>query len=905
MEPKSHNRSVFTLRRTMLLAALLATTAAVSGPIGVGPAVAQISQTTFNVPAGPLNRALTSFGRQAGLQVSYLSSVTSGKTTQGVSGNVAPTDALSQLLAGTGLSYQFSGANTVTIVDSSSAPRANGNLGGALLLDTIDVIGASNVNPVDAPYETPASTAYISQERIERFRGTTPSDIFTGTPGVLSGEARNGNSIDVNIRGMQGMGRVPVTVDGTLSSTTVYQGYQGVSNRTYIDPDLIGGVSIRKGPGNGAYGGIGGSVSMETLNASDILLDGKNYGVRLKGGFGTNTSEVPKLNTVGGMFFRGSSPGSVVGPADINRPDFDKPTREYGSIAGAARGESYELVAAYAARRNGNYHAGSNGPAAASSGDLGPRTICRDYGAGMPFCTNYANYYENTGVSLYRAGEQVLNTSSDTDSWLLKAKFNLAADHSLEFIHTGFRSDHGDIRASILSSLMSAQATQRWTSTSAVDRYSIRHRWNPSDSDLIDLRSNLWLTSMELRNPTTASSRTVTSMGLPNPLTTRVLVGTDTRQWGGDITNTSRFASAWGDVSMNYGVSYVHEDTEPTKLTRTLEEFLPPNGTRYEWQAFVNADWTPLDWLTVDAGLRYQNFGTQDRSELGDTPAVGFPGQARERSGDGISPSIGATVTPWDGIQLFARYSEGLRLPSLAESSALGATYVSPGVKPERSHNWDIGVNFMRQDVLLPQDDLKLKLAWFHNTVDDYISRRIMEIDTGTGSYTGLGVGNIDRALFEGVELSGQYNVGGLSIELGATYYTDMAFCPTMGACQHSTLYGDYATNHVPPEYSASLTVSHKFFDDALTIGGRATYIGPRAIKADQPTMQGASPYILPINWEPYTLVDLFASYQFNENVRADVRVDNVGDVHYVDPLGLANVPGPGRTLWASLTAKF
>src|SRR5690606_29972779 len=153
--------------------------------------------------------------------------------------------------------------------------------------------------------------------------------------------------------------------------------------------------------------------------------------------------------------------------------------------------------------------------------------------------------------------------SSDTDSWLLKAKFNLAADHSLEFIHTGFRSDHGDIRASILSSLMSAQATQRWTSTSAVDRYSIRHRWNPSDSDLIDLRSNLWLTSMELRNPTTASSRTVTSMGLPNPLTTRVLVGTDTRQWGGDITNTSRFASAWGDVSMNYGVSYVHEDTEP------------------------------------------------------------------------------------------------------------------------------------------------------------------------------------------------------------------------------------------------------------------------------------------------------------------------------------------------------
>jgi hemoglobin/transferrin/lactoferrin receptor protein len=52
-------------------------------------------------------------------------------------------------------------------------------------------------------------------------------------------------------------------------------------------------------------------------------------------------------------------------------------------------------------------------------------------------------------------------------------------------------------------------------------------------------------------------------------------------------------------------------------------------------------------------------------------------------------------------------------------------------------------------------------------------------------------------------------------------------------------------------------------------------------------------------------LVDVFASYEFSENLKADFRIDNVGDVHYVDPLGLANIPGPGRTFWASLSAKF
>ncbi|MET3660314.1 TonB-dependent receptor [Aquamicrobium ahrensii] len=869
-------------------------------------AQAAVQQThNFDIPAKPVRQALNDISRITGVSVVFSETAAASVSGNPVSGTMTREQALSQLLAGTSLSYAFTNANTVTIT-GRVAQAFDAPHDGSVVLDTIDVTGRQGRNPHDAPYETAAATAYISGEQIERFRGTTPADMFTGTPGVLSGESRNGNSIDVNIRGMQGMGRVPVTVDGTLSSATVYQGYQGVSNRTYIDPDLIGGVSIQKGPGSGAYGGIGGSVSMETLNASDILLDGKNYGVRLKGGFGTNTSDIPPLNTVAGIFFQGARPGSVVGPADISRPSFLDHTREFGSIAGAMRGETFELVAAYAARRSGNYHAGSNGPSAASSEDLGPRSICRDYGGGFLSCTNYASYYENTGVSVYRGGEAVMNTSSDTDSWLLKGKFELPADQSLELIHTGFRSDHGDIRASILSSTMGAQATQRWTSTSSVDRYSVRHRWNPADNDLVDLHSNLWLTSLDIRNPTTASSRTVTDLGFPNPLTTRLLVGTDTRQWGADISNRSRFASAWGDVSMNYGISYLNEDTGPTDLTRTLEEFLPPNGARHEWQGFMNADWKPLDWLTFDGGLRYHNFSARDRMEKGDTPAAGFLGQPRGRSGSGVSPSIGVAVAPLDGVQLFARYSEGMRMPSMAESSAMAATYLTSDVRPERAHNWDIGVNVMAQDLLLDQDDVKFKLGWFHNTVDDYIARRIVNISTDFGTnYDGPGVGNIDRALFEGVELSGRYSVGGLSLELGASYYTDMAFCPTSGACQRSTLYGDYATNHVPPKYTASLTVSHKFLDDALTIGARATHVGPRAIKADQPTMQGASPFIVPINWKPYALVDVFASYEFTENLKADFRIDNVGDIHYVDPLGLANIPGPGRTVWASVTAKF
>ena len=144
----------------------------------------------------------------------------------------------------------------------------------------------SAAESVDAPYSTAAPTNYISGENIERFRGSSPADMFRGTPGVMSGEARNGaGSIDVNVRGMQGLGRVTVKVDDAENQVTVYQGYQGISNRTFVDPDLLAGIGITKGS-DAASSGIAGTVAMRTLDAADIVKPGNTIGFRAKGGLG-------------------------------------------------------------------------------------------------------------------------------------------------------------------------------------------------------------------------------------------------------------------------------------------------------------------------------------------------------------------------------------------------------------------------------------------------------------------------------------------------------------------------------------------------------------------------------------------------------------------------------------------
>ncbi|WP_148203777.1 secretin and TonB N-terminal domain-containing protein [Nitrobacter winogradskyi] len=93
-----------------------------------GDAFAQsAAQTSFNVPAGPLGRVLTAFGRQAGLQVTYLTSIGTGKTSPGISGPATREQALARILQGTGLSYHFTNATTVAI----SQPAAAGGAGAA------------------------------------------------------------------------------------------------------------------------------------------------------------------------------------------------------------------------------------------------------------------------------------------------------------------------------------------------------------------------------------------------------------------------------------------------------------------------------------------------------------------------------------------------------------------------------------------------------------------------------------------------------------------------------------------------------------------------------------------------------------------------------------------------------
>ncbi|HTO39646.1 MAG TPA: STN domain-containing protein, partial [Rhizomicrobium sp.] len=80
------------------------------------------SATDFNVPAGDLKSALDTYARQAGVDLVVSSNAVKNVKTAGVRGDIAPDEALSRILKGTGFGVyrQSSGALGITQKDSSA-----------------------------------------------------------------------------------------------------------------------------------------------------------------------------------------------------------------------------------------------------------------------------------------------------------------------------------------------------------------------------------------------------------------------------------------------------------------------------------------------------------------------------------------------------------------------------------------------------------------------------------------------------------------------------------------------------------------------------------------------------------------------------------------------------------------
>lgn len=871
----------------------------------------QISVIEFNLPAGKLGDVLNQYSRQAGVTLSFDERLVQSYTVTALTGNYRAEDVLFILLQGTSLIAVPVGEGAWLIQDKTEQEL--------MVLDTIRVQGSEG-GEKDLPYKTAASVNVISRQDIERFRGTSMGDIFQGTPGVLVSENRNSGGLDINIRGMQGQGRVPVVIDGSRQETTVYRGYSGVSSRSYIDPDLIGSMRIEKGPvmsadGTGATGGV---VSVSTLRAEDVVKSGELSGLRVRvSGIG-NSSSAPATGTTAGYDLPRKTYNSNCRFESVDcTPDQTKPDRfapEHGmdrpgmlefasyaaSLAGAKRYEWGDVVLAYAKREQGNYYSGTNGDTA----NVNIKDITNE---GFYLKTEY----ELDGASPFRGGERIPNTNFSSESWLLKSVAVLPDDQNLELSYIRYDSAYGEMMPSQIKSF---GEPKQWLDSEVLNHtYTSRYRWQPVEYDWADVRFNLWHTNAQtdLNTPTAGS----------DDLDDNIHRIDDYQRWGTDISNTMRFYPK-GELQWDYGLAGQWEemDSDTPGITRN-DSFYggPRSGWRKEYSAFTAMRWQPWTQWKFEAGIRHTRFSSKDNNPL--PLDASDPACVTDENGNclpvryknnqaGNAPIFSVTYEPVTGLQLYYRHAEALRMPSLFENTS--GFSVSPAldipINPEHATNKELGINYLNAEVLGTHHQLRAKLAYFQNHVADYITRT--HKNTWEQELDGLAnlfrIRNIDSLDLHGWELNLGYDARWWIWEFSGTRYTHIEVCNVASGvrdfCNDWGLKDSYVNNMVPPTWHVSSHFGLRLLQEKLHMGIRATIVGERNKESKYGT--GAD-WISIVDWHSYRVWDFYTDYKIDDSLSVDFTVDNMTDKYYLDALSLGLVPSPGRTAKLSLTAQF
>lgn len=271
-----------------------------------------------------------------------------------------------------------------------------------------------------------------------------------------------------------------------------------------------------------------------------------------------------------------------------------------------------------------------------------------------------------------------------------------------------------------------------------------------ADGDLIDLRANLQYSKQDYSFDQSISSP-IGLMGQGNSDTLDA--------WAGNIQNSSRFS--WlGSHTLTYGADFSHTDQE----SLTYNPYSPtpqpdstrPNATSWDYGVFIQDEIAFNDYVTFMPILRYSYFDRQSDNS------------SYEDFSDGkLTPGITISVKPMKGLSFWASANEGFRPPVLDElyysynlnfpGMPNAVVEANPDLKPEKSWNYEIGVNAVFSNLAADRDQLSIKAAAFYDDVKDFINIESWDDSAGATHYRAENYGHVVR---KGAELTGTYSIG-------------------------------------------------------------------------------------------------------------------------------------------------
>ena len=638
----------------MLLSSLLISLALAPCPVQAQTTMPNVSRM-LTIPAGSLEDALNTLAVQAGITLTFDPNLVAGQRVAGLRGTYPASRAMEILLENRNVevhrnqdgSYYLSplpaknAEGNEAATDTTTGKRENKTVA----IPPVQVEG----RPIsEAGVET------VPVDRLQRNLATDMADIFKDEPSVVVGGGTR-NSQRIYVRGIEAS-NLNVTIDGAVQGRNLFQHRGAIGG---MDPDLLKSVEVATGPSalNGA-GALGGSIRMETVDAQDMLSDGKLAGAKL---------EVGASSADDG--YRGS-------------------TSVYGAYDGL--------------------------------GLLG-------YVSG----TNFEDYRDGNGNSVHGS------EGRDRDYFL---KFSMLdkADHQLrisaqENENSGlYRWGAGD-GAYDETAELNYQKSERQT-------FTLDHRYHPKDNPWVDWNFNTFMNALSLEN---VDQNTLT----------------ESEGWGADLKNTASFELGITRHQLTIGGDYYAEEGTHESDGQQVGTDNQVGNLGFYLQERMN-----LGPVLLTLGARFDDFET----DFGPTTV----------SGEEISPSAGLEIALGHGFTAFGGYGESVRSTGIIPVEWLSATTDNPtfnqqeGVdsygksfEPETSTQYEGGLRFGHEGLLLGGDSLDIQVTYFETEIENLIVQ--------VGGSRGLPVSgfyNDDPVTSKGWEARATWHFNGFKTSLGYTH---------------------------------------------------------------------------------------------------------------------------------------
>lgn len=883
----------------------------------------------FNIPAQSLSSVVGAFGRQSGLQVTLATPAAGNVRTNAVTGSFTVREALSRLLAGTGVNFRIAGNGRTVVIGTGQSTVDFSAAEGTTVLETITLTGKTGRNSIagsgyqgtpDWVYETPASVSVVGREAIQSAGVRNTRDVFNRVSGVYAGEG-NGSfpTVSPNVRGLQESGRVVVSIDGARQnaqrgfSTGGSSIYSANNGQAYVDAAFIRAVEVEKmtSATSGNAGSLGGKVEFRTISAADLIADGENRGGEVNLSRGTNGYDLQ---------------GSVL--AAVRSPD-----------------SPVSLVTGYSRTIMDEYRIGTKGEARSTASTMkdllgrdGWSTLVKgegDFGdvqASLSWMHQQNDFVHGAAEVVDR--ESVRNDSVvarldwDPESQLIDFKSSLWLNDNMTRELRAARSyaSETNLDMGLRSFGGSVENTSRFdTSAGALSL-------NYGAEAFRDIATSVARSAAITNNPSFASSYTSFSPAGRRDVASIFFNGQlEPADWitlsAGVRYDWSRLkgsATYYDEVTVETGservvsardrqIDHIMQYDRPTYdrvsaicLTGVFE------GRRFNARQRARSCTTLNDeWPNARGeiqGDQWVEAGTIQSSKI---TSMEYPSYNTEvdRIFSAWLPSATIELKPVDWFRPYASYSQSLRPPTILEALFAGAR---PGdsagfeyapnasLRAEKATTYEIGANMSFDGVLLDRDSVRIKMAAFRRNVKDYIALGYVITDqVPNRAYTSFV--NMDGTTeMRGLEFEGNYDARSFWLGGSATLLkTDWPDRTQVFSNGTKTTTGEIVAwpGEVAPKVKLTLDGGVRLFEEKFSLGARLNHVTPtqsRTLDTDGNLREIT---------DPYTTVDLYGSYAFNDKAMLRFAVNNLTDRKYI-PAASAYT-APGRTFIATMNVKF